>query len=57
MFDREIELLRGEFQRLPGGEARVEHFLVMMLRVMRFPFEKTPMYLVGLKEMFYEVAG
>jgi DNA-directed RNA polymerase subunit N (RpoN/RPB10) len=26
-----------------------------MLRVMNFPFEKTPFYLVGLKDMFNEI--
>ena len=26
-----------------------------MLKVMRFPFEKTPYYMIGLKEMFFEI--
>ena len=28
----------------------------MMLRVMRFEFEKTPLWLVGVKNMFFEIA-
>ena len=27
----------------------------MMLRVMKFPFEKTPYFMIGLKDMFYEI--
>jgi hypothetical protein len=38
--------------KLPGGRVKVEHFLVVMLKVMNFPFEKAPHYLVGLKDMF-----
>lgn len=26
-----------------------------MIKVMRFPFEKVPLYMVGLKDMFYEI--
>ena len=49
---REIKI---EMGRLPGGEAKIEHWMVVMLRVMKFPFEKCPHYLVGLKDMFYEM--
>jgi hypothetical protein len=41
---------------LPGGEAKLEHFVILMLRVMAFPFEKSPFYMVGLKDMFHEIA-
>lgn len=27
-----------------------------MLKVMKFPFEKSPLFMVGLKDMFYEIA-
>jgi hypothetical protein len=28
-----------------------------MLKVMKFPFEKSPYYLVGLKDMFHEIVA
>jgi hypothetical protein len=28
----------------------------MMMRVMKFPFEKTPYFMIGLKDMFLEIA-
>jgi hypothetical protein len=30
--------------------------MMVMLKVMKFPFEKSPLYLVGLKDMFYDIA-
>ncbi len=39
--------------KLPDHEAYIEHFIVIMLKVMKFPFEKCPLYMVGLKDMFY----
>lgn len=31
------------------------HFLILMLKVVKFPFEKVPYYLLGLKQMFHEI--
>ena len=37
---------------MPNGECRIEHFILIVMRVMEFPFEKRPLYMVGLKDMF-----
>jgi hypothetical protein len=42
--------------KLPDEEAHIEEFMMVMLKVMKFPFEKSPLYLVGLKDMFYDIA-
>jgi hypothetical protein len=44
------------FLNLPGERCTVEFFLLMMIKVMRFPFEKWPYYLVGVREMFVLIA-
>ena len=33
----------------------MEHFVAIMLKIVKFPFEKTPLYLMGIKEMFNEM--
>ena len=56
IFEKELQSVKEHFEELPNGECRVEHFIVIMLRVLSFPLEKVPLYMVGLKDMFYEVA-
>jgi hypothetical protein len=34
----------------------VEHFLAIMIKVMKFHFEQVPLFMVGLKDMFFEIA-
>lgn len=36
-------------------ECRIEHFIAIMLKIMKFPFEKVPLYMVGLKDVFNEI--
>ena len=30
--------------------------MAIMIKVMKFPFEQVPLYMVGLKDMFFELA-
>lgn len=53
VFDRELDIIKKEFEKLPDQEVKIEHFIIIMLRIMNFPFEKCPYYMVGLKDMFY----
>ena len=43
------------FDDLPFKECRIDHFLLIMISIMNFPFEKWPYYLVGFKDMFNEI--
>ena len=56
VFDQQLELIKQEFKKLPDEEAHIEAFILIMFKVMKFPFEKSPLYMVGLKDMFFEIA-
>ena len=55
IFDDQLQKIKAAFLQLPKQLAKVEHFIVIMLSIMNFPFETTPLYLVGLKDMFREI--
>ena len=40
---------------MPEKECKIEHFIIVVLKVMKFPLEKIPYYMIGLKDMFYEI--
>lgn len=42
--------------RIPDQSCRIEHFIVIMLKVLKLPFDKLPLYMIGLKDLFREIA-
>jgi hypothetical protein len=56
IFEGQLKEIKNELEKMPDCRCKVEHFIVMMLKVMKFPFEKTPLYMVGLKDMFFEIS-
>ena len=55
MFDEQLRQIKAFIDKLPGKECKLDHFIVIMLKVMEFPFDKTPYYMIGLKDMFFEI--
>lgn len=55
LFDEQLQKAKAIFEGLPEGEGTIEHFLLLMISIMKFPFEKWPYYLVGAKDMFNEI--
>lgn len=53
VFDSQLKEIEQYFLKLPDHQAYISHFIVIMLKVMKFPFEKSPLYMVGLKDMFF----
>lgn len=50
-----MKLIKSEVSKLPNNQCPLDLFLIIMLKAVNFPFEKTPFYLLGLKEMFREI--
>jgi hypothetical protein len=57
IFDAELRLIEAEFRQLPDGLCSLQEFVIVMLRVLKFPIEVTPQAVVGLREMFSTVAA
>lgn len=55
VFEAELAKIKEEFGKLPNSECRIEHFILIMMRVIKFPFEKIPLFMIGLKDMFFEI--
>ena len=56
IFEEQLEKARVMMEGLPNKQCRIDHFLLIMISIMKFPFEKWPYYLLGFKDMFHEVA-
>ena len=55
VFEEQLQKIQKEMSKMPDECCRIEHFIVIMMKVMKFPFEKMPLYLVGIKDMFREI--
>ena len=38
IFDEQLEKAKAEFEKLPHGECKMEHFLSLMIKSIDFPF-------------------
>jgi hypothetical protein len=52
IFEEQVKAAKVYFDLLPEGQCKIEHFIIIMLKVMNFSFEKWPYCLVGFMEMF-----
>ena len=55
IYEPQLEAIRQQFLRLPEQRCRIEHFILIMIKALKLPFEEVPRYMVGLKDMYREI--